>query len=133
VPPPVELEGFAQLKLERHECAPTAAHRRLGDEPSGKRGHATVSTAVAHRGQFLVHRQHGATLALAAVPIGRQPVRKGLDIGVQLGEDFTLGVCGLNNLRLPQPVTNRVAREPGASGNSSNRQTLAIMHPPDLG
>ena len=67
---PVELEGFTPLELERDKRATAAVQGLVGLEAPGEGGNTTITAAVTHGGEFLVHGEDGTSLALATMLVG---------------------------------------------------------------
>src|SRR5690606_16552138 len=129
---PVELEGFAQRKAQRHVRGARLA-RFLPSPALDEGAHPVVAARVALRADRLEHRPRRAPIALWPMPVRPEPLPELLCPRIDDASGLAPLVLRLDNILVPQPVANGVPGKPGLPRDLAQRQVVAEMHPPDLG
>src|SRR5690606_38577106 len=109
---PVELEGFAQRKAQRHVRGARLA-RFLRSPALDERAHPVVAARVALRADRLEHRPRRAPIALWPMPVRPEPLPELLCPRIDDASGLEPLVLRLDNILVPQPVANGVPGKPG--------------------
>ena len=130
---PVELEGFARLKDQRHKgSAPRRLLFTLPIRPpcTCKGGHTTVGSAVTQPDQILMQLLRRPPFLTRLPGLGRKPARQLRRIGIEFA-----GPLGNSELRLyrarPQILPNGVARQLRPPRDLPNGQMLTQRPTPN--
>ncbi len=126
---PVELEGLAGRKHQRHEGLARCRQQALvlGLAPAtGKGRHAAVGTRVPHRHQADMHLPHAYLLLAWRRLVAAQHRPQLLGIRVELAGAAAFGILRLD-LTADEVLGDGVARKLGTPGNLPDRHLLAQM------